>query len=41
MNEKGNDRGFEKRLNEVIYGTLNGHRVFNVSQKTIEFGCMV
>ena len=34
-------RGFEKRLNKVIYDTLNGHRLFDMYQMIIDFGCMV
>ena len=32
---------FEKRLNKVIYSALNGHRLINMYQIKIDFGCMV
>ena len=35
------NRGFEKRLNKVIYDILNGHRLFDMYQMIINFGCMV
>ena len=35
------NRGFEKRPNKVIYDNLNGHRLFNMFQMIIDFGCMV
>ena len=37
------NRGFEKRLNKVIYNTLNGHKPFNIKfyQMIIDFGYMV
>ena len=33
--------GFGKRLNKVIYNSLNAHRPFNIYQMIIDFGFMV
>ena len=30
--------GFEKKLNEVIYDILNGHRQFNMYKMITDFG---
>ena len=33
--------GFEKKLNKVIYNTLNGHRHFNMDKITTNFDHML
>ena len=33
--------GFEKKLKIAIFNTLNGHRLFNMYQMIIDFGCMI
>ena len=32
------NRGFRKRLNKVIYNSLNAHRLFNIVSKDPLFG---
>ena len=33
--------GFEKKLNKVIYNTLNGHRHYNMDKIITNFGHML
>ena len=33
--------GFGKRLKIAIYNTLNDHRLFNMYQMILDFGCVI